>query len=51
MVRYIARRVPAQVTGIENMPLSVLMARMRNLFCKNIIIKWMDAFEFLDDAS
>lgn len=32
MVRYIARRVRAQVTGIENMPLSVLMARMRNLF-------------------
>ena len=26
-------------------------ARMRNLFCKNIIIKWMDAFEFLDVAS
>lgn len=51
MVRYIARRVPAQVTGIENMPLSILMARMRNLFCKNIIIKWMDAFEFLDAAS
>lgn len=32
MVRYIARRVRAQVTGIENMSLSVLMARMRNLF-------------------
>ena len=47
MVRFIARHTKTTVTGIENMPLSALMARGLNLFCPRARTIWADAFGYL----
>ena len=51
LARYVARRVDADVVGVENMPFAALVSKIGDGFCfARSKTMWMDAFDYLDEV-
>ena len=48
LARYIARHSKMRVIGLENMPMTALIAKVGCIFCPRAKTVWCDAFQYLD---